>query len=414
MKLIPSLSIVVFTASLMGLVACSEQPQQKQSTPMAPVVSVAKVVSERLTEWDEFTGRLQAPQTVEIRPRVSGYIDIVAFKEGEMVKPGEPLFFIDNRPFKAEVKRLEAELINAKSLYTLAKKEYVRAIDLVKKNAISDEILDQRLSTQEQAKARIASVQAQLELAELQLSYTRVTSPIGGRVSNALITRGNYVNEGQSVLTTVVSTDEVHAYFDADEQTFLKYNQLARQGSRPSTRGSKQPVLMALATDEGFPHQGVIDFVDNRINQSSGTIRSRAIFKNENGLLIPGLFARIRLVGSASYQGILIDDRAIGTDLNNKFVLVLDEQNQVNYRPVELGEKLQGLRIIKSGLKAGEKIVVNGLQKVRPGAQVSPKLVEMTSNENLKALQAMQERLDATLDTSVLAKSDTHTAVTGG
>ena len=414
MKFVLSLPQLLFSATLMSLVACPPQPQQQTFAANAPEVSVAEVVSERLTEWDEFTGRLQAPQTVEIRPRVSGYIDIVAFKEGSLVEAGEPLFFIDNRPFKAEVKRLNAQLSNAESLYTLPKKEYARAVDLVKKKAISDEILDQRLSTQERAAAQIESVKAELELAKLRLSYTRVTAPISGRVSNALITQGNYVNEGQSVLTTVVSTQEVHAYFDADEQTFLKYSQLARQGSRPSARESKQPVLMALALDEGFPHQGVIDFIDNRINQTSGTIRSRAIFENKNGYLIPGLFARIRLVGSATYDGILIDDRAIGTDLNNKFVLVLDDKNQVNYRAVELGEKLQGLRIVKRGLQAGEKIVVNGLQKVRPGAQVSPQMVSMTSNENLKALQVMQEQLDATSITNVLAKSDTQQFVTGG
>ncbi len=404
---------LILVLFVLGVAACSPQPQQNEP-PMAPVVSVAQVVSERLTEWDEFTGRLQAPQTVEIRPRVSGYIDMVAFEEGAMVKPGEPLFFIDNRPFKAEVKRLKAELLDAESVLSLAKKEYVRAQDLIKRRAISDEILDQRFTQQQRAHARVSSVKAALELAKLQLSYTRVTSPIAGRVSNALITRGNYITEGQSLLTTVVSTQEVHAYFDADEQTYLKYTKLAEQGTRPSARDIQHPVLMALANDEGFPHQGVIDFVDNRVNQTTGTIRGRAVFNNDKGQLIPGLFTRIRLVGSAAYQGILIDDRAIGTDLNNKYVLILDDNNQVNYRAVELGEKLQGLRIIKSGLAAGDKIVVNGLQKVRPGTLVSPKQVSMTSEQNLKALQARQARLDEVMDNAVLAKAARTPVSVGG
>lgn len=390
---------------LLTLAGC-EQPQQAQQAPQAPGVSVAEVIDQRVTEWDEFTGRIQAPQTVELRPRVTGYIDFVAFEEGTVVEQGEPLFFIDNRSFKAEVKRLSAELTNAKAQHELAQRELKRAQNLSEQKAISDEILDNRLTRLRQTEAQVASVSAALELAKLDLSYTRVTAPIRGRVSNALITKGNYVTAGQSVLTSLVSTDRVYAYFDADEQTYLKYAKLAKQGTRPSSRDVQNPVQMGLATDSGFPYEGVIDFVDNRVNQTTGTIRGRAVFDNNDGTLIPGLFARIRLVGSASYQGILIDDKAIGTDLNNKFVLVVDDNNVAQYRAVELGEKLNGLRIVKQGLKAGERIVVNGLQRVRPGTPVSPQETAMAETETLEQLQAMQSRIDSA---RALAKAPTST-----
>lgn len=409
MKLSKALTVLALTSVLAALSGCGE-PTQAAPQQQAPVVSVATVVQQRLTEWDEFTGRIQAPQTVELRPLVSGYLDMVAFEEGAMVEAGDPLFFIDNRPFKAEVKRLQADLLDATSQLELAEREYVRAQDLVSNKAISEELLDNRRATQQQAKAHVDSVKAALELAKLNLSYTRVVAPISGRVSNALITKGNYVNAGESVLTTLVSTNEVYAYFDADEQTYLKYATLAREGERPSSRDTRNPVYMGLASENDFPHQGVIDFVDNRVNESTGTIRGRAVFNNEDGLLIPGLFARIKLVGSASYEGILISDKAIGTDLSNKFVLVLDENDVVQYRAVELGERLGGLRIIKSGLNAGESIVVNGLQRVRPGTPVKVQRVDMAAQEVVARLRAQQAELDALRQADRLAQSKKQTA----
>jgi multidrug efflux system membrane fusion protein len=385
------------------LAACGAQSEQTQ-VQQAPAVTVAKVVNERLTEWDTFTGRLEAPQNVELRPRVSGYIDIVAFEEGAIVEAGEPLFFIDNRPFKAEVKRLEADLATAQARLELAESEYQRAQNLVANEAISVEVLDNRRAQFSEARAQKESVQASLELARLQLSYTRVEAPITGRVSRAMVTKGNYVNAGQSLLTSLVSTDKVYAYFDADEQTYLNYVKLDREGARPSSRDTANPVLMGLASDKDFPHEGVIDFVDNRINPTSGTIRGRAVFDNTQGDFIPGLFARIKLVGSASYEGILIDDKAIGTDLNNKYVLVLSENDIVQYRAVELGEKVNGLRIVKSSLSARDTIVVNGLQRVRPGSAVSPQLVDMTSAENLQALRNTQQRIDESVQRALLSK----------
>ncbi|WP_416307486.1 efflux RND transporter periplasmic adaptor subunit [Neptunicella sp. SCSIO 80796] len=386
---------LLFVSLVSLLSACGTAESEQQPNIPAPQVSVATVVNERLTEWDEFTGRIQAPQTVELRPRVSGYVDIVAFKEGSMVNAGDTLFLIENRQFKAEVKRLKADLLYAQSQQDLAEREHKRAVELSAKQAISAELLDSRLANVQQAKAKVESVGAALDLAKLNLGYTRVEAPIAGRVSNALITKGNYVTAGESVLTSIVSTQKVYAYFDADEQTYLKYTKLAQQGERPSSRSNPSPVMMALANDAEFRYTGQLDFLDNSVNASTGTIRGRAIFDNQDGSLIPGLFARLKLVGSASYNGILIDDKAIGTDLNNKFVLVLDDSNTLQYRAVELGEKLHGLRIIKSGLSAGEKIVVNGLQRVRPGATVTPQDVDMVAEQTINRIHSLQQRIDA-------------------
>ncbi|GAB3034978.1 efflux RND transporter periplasmic adaptor subunit [Bowmanella dokdonensis] len=412
MSLRQSLQIGVLLGSLSLLAACGSDTQANQQAMQAPQVSVAPVISQRITEWDEFTGRLEAPQRVELRPRVSGYIDLVAFEEGALVKAGDPLFFIDNKPFKAEVNRLQAELEQAESQVSLARTEYERALKLAGQSAISQEVVDNRRAQVQQAEARIRSVGAALEVAKLNRGYTRVEAPISGRVSRAMITQGNYVTAGQSLLTTIVSTDKIYAYFDADEKTYLNYLELARDGSRANARDAAHPVFMGLASDDGHPYAGVVDFMDNQVDPRTGTIRARAVFSNQQGQFLPGLFARIKLTGSASYEGILIDDRAIGTDLSNKFVLVLDESNQVQYRAVELGEKLAGLRIVKSGLVPSDRIVVNGLQRVRPGAPVSPEFVRMASEEQLENLQAMQQRLDNSADLAHLAAN--HTATIGG
>lgn len=409
------LQIGILLGSLSLLVACGSEHLTDQQQMPAPQVSVAKVISERITEWDEFTGRLEAPQTVELRPRVSGYIDLVAFEEGALVKAGEPLFLIDNKPFKAEVRRLQAELEQAQSQLTLAETEYQRAQKLSGQAAISQETLDTRRAQLQQAEAHIRSVSAALEIARLNRGYTRVTAPISGRVSRAMITQGNYVSAGQSLLTTIVSTHKIYAYFDADEQTYLNYLKLAKEGSRPGLRDATSPVYIGLANDAEYPHAGLLDFMDNQVNPATGTIRARAVLNNQDGRLLPGLFARIKMIGSASYNGILIDDRAIGTDLNNKFVLVLDESNTVQYRAVELGEKLAGLRIVKSGLSATDQIVVNGLQRVRPGTPVKPEFVNMTSEETLHKLQAMQQKLDQQWGRKELAsKTAAPDAVIGG
>lgn len=393
-------SVVLFAC---GQIDNSHTAQgQNQSLP---VVTVAQVINERITEWDEFTGRLQAPETVVLVPRVSGYIDSVVFKEGALVKQGDLLFKIDDRSFVAEVSRLQAELQNATTAAELAKNNYVRGQQLATQKAMSAELLDNRRAAQQQTAAMVASVKAALSQAELNLSFTKIKAPISGRVSYAQITAGNYVTAGQSQLTHIVSTDLMHAYFDVDEQTYLKYAQLANTGQRADTRDEQaNPVYMALANEQQYKHIGSIDFVDNSINQQTGTIRIRASFENVDNSLIPGLFAHLKLVGSNSYQGILIDEKAIGTDLNNKFVLVLNEQT-LEYRPVTLGEKIDGLRIITQGLLASDRIVVNGLQRVRPNMQIEPNLVEMSDAETLSNLRSAQQLLDQT-QSELTAKTD--------
>jgi multidrug efflux system membrane fusion protein len=378
------------------LSACGNPEASNQAeAPPAPEVSVAQVVSERITEWDEFTGRLQAPETVNLMPRVSGYIDKVHFTEGALVNKGDLLVQIDPKPFAAEVARLKAELQSAQSALALAESEYQRAEKLSVVRAISAELLDTRLASKQQTAANVASVKAALHRAELDLSYTRITATISGRVSYALITAGNYVNAGQSHLTSLVSTDKMYAYFDVDEQSYLKYLRLSENGKRADTRdATANPVYMALANDSDYQHMGNIDFVDNSVNQQTGTIRIRATFANSDNSLLPGLFARIKLVGSDSYQGILIDEKAIGTDLNNKYVLLVNAENQLEYRAVKLGEKINGLRIVREGLSANDKIVVNGLQRVMPNIQIDPKQVDMATKEQLAGLRKAQQLLD--------------------
>ncbi|MDX1751307.1 MAG: efflux RND transporter periplasmic adaptor subunit [Methylophaga sp.] len=391
----------------MVLSACGNpQASNQAEAPAAPQVSVAQVVSERITEWDEFTGRLQAPETVNLVPRVSGYIEQVHFTEGALVNKGDLLVQIDPQPFAAEVARLKADLQSAQSALALAETEYNRAEKLSSARAISDELLDTRLARKQQAAASVASVKAALHRAELDLSYTRITAPISGRVSYAQITAGNYVNAGQSQLTSLVSTDKMYAYFDVDEQSYLKYLRLSEAGKRADTRdATANPVYMALADDNNYQHIGNIDFVDNSVNQQTGSIRIRASFPNTDDRLLPGLFARIKLVGSDSYQGILIDEKAIGTDLNNKFVLLVNAENQLEYRAVKLGEKVNGLRIVREGLAANDKIVVNGLQRVMPNIQIEPKLVNMATKEQLARLRKAQQLLDKN-STSLAAESD--------
>lgn len=399
--------LLLGSIAIMVLSACGNpQAANQAEAPTAPEVSVAQVVSERITEWDEFTGRLQAPETVNLVPRVSGYIEQVHFNEGALVNKGDLLVQIDPQPFAAEVARLKADLQSAQSALVLAETEYNRAEKLSSARAISDELLDTRLARKQQAAASVASVKAALHRAELDLSYTSITAPISGRVSYAQITAGNYVNAGQSQLTSLVSTDKMYAYFDVDEKSYLKYLRLTEAGKRADTRDAKaNPVYMALADDSGYQHIGNIDFVDNSINQQTGSIRIRASFPNTDDQLLPGLFARIKLVGSDSYQGILIDEKAIGTDLNNKFVLVVNAENQLEYRGIKLGEKVNGLRIVREGLTATDKIVVNGLQRVMPNIQIKPKLVDMATNEQLAGLRKAQQLLDKT-NTSLAAESD--------
>ncbi|MBD0701839.1 MexE [Pseudomonas sp. E141] len=388
-----SLSKLRFPLALMAVLvmsACGKTPDTAASMPAAKV-SVAKVLEQPVNEWDEFTGRLEAPETVEIRPRVSGQIDNVAFTEGALVKKGDLLFQIDPRPFQAEVRRLEAQLAQARATATRSENEAKRGERLRLSNAISAELADSRTSAAQEARAAAAAIQAQLDLAKLNLSFTRVTSPISGRVSRADITAGNLVTADVTPLTSVVSTDKVYAYFDADERVFLKYTRLAREGQR----GQATPVYMGLSNEEGNPHLGHMNFIDNQVNPQTGTIRGRAVFDNKDGAYTPGLYARLKLVGSGTYSAVLINDEAVGTDLGKKFVLVMDADNKPAYRAVELGPKIEGLRIVRNGLSKDDTIIVKGLQRARPGTPVTPETVPMASEETIAALAQQRKALEA-------------------
>lgn len=395
-------------AALVVLGACGQAPQATQHMPAAKV-SVAEVIEQPLNEWDELTGRLQAPESVEIRPRVSGFVDRVAFDEGSLVKKGELLFQIDPRPFEAEVKRLEAQLQQARASQARTASEARRGERLRKSNAISAELADARTSAAQEAHAALAGIQAELDNARLSLDFTRVSAPIDGRVSRAEVTAGNLVNAGQSLLTTLVSTDKVYAYFDADEWLFLKYLELARQ-SGSDARGAS-PVYLGLTGEEGHPHLGQLDFLDNQVNPQTGTIRGRAVFDNSESRFTPGLYARLKLVGSRTYAATLIQDVAVGTDLGKKFVLVLGEDNSVSYRGIELGPEVEGLRIVRNGLAKGEKIVVNGLQRALPGSRVDPQAVPMADGETLAALARLRRAVEERDGPRVALKNANPTAV---
>jgi multidrug efflux system membrane fusion protein len=371
--------VAVSRALLVGVLTLGRSSKPPAPPPL-PAVTVAEVPEREITEWDEFTGRLEAVDQVEIRPRVSGYIKRVAFAEGSEVKKGEILFEIDPRPYEAELARVEAELESTRSAAALAKSEKHRAGTLVDMQAISREEYDSRTSAEVQGGAQVRAAEAAVRTARLNLEWTRVRSPIAGRVSNAQVTPGNLVEAGPptaTLLTTVVSLDSMYLYFDSDEQTYLRYADRARSSGGTNWRTARLPVFLGLANESGFPHEGRLDFVDNQVDPSSGTIRTRAVFSNRSRALTPGLFARVKLVGIERANAMLVRDAAIGTDQDRKFVLVVGSGDTLAYRPIVPGRLNDGLRIVTSGLKPGERIVVNGLMRVRPGMRVAPTLTTM-------------------------------------
>jgi len=378
-------------AALVGLSGCKSEATTAQQAP-APQVSVASALERDVTEWDEFTGRLEAVESVEVRPRVTGYIESVNFTEGSTVNKGDLLFVIDPRPYRAELSKAEAELARAVARSELAVADEGRSTKLLDIKAVSREEYESRINAAREAKADVAAARAAVDAAKLNLEFTRITAPISGRVSKAVVTSGNLVTGGSNtatLLTTVVSLDPMYVTFEGDEQIYLKYNELARRGERSSSRDAANPVLMGLANEDGYPHHGAMVFVDNQVDPRTGTIRARASFENKDGFLTPGLFARVKLLGHNSYRAVLVDDRAIGTDQSQKFVYVIDAQNKVTYRQVQVGRLNDGLRIVQKGLQPGETVGVNGLQRVRPGVVVAPERVAMDAREVAEAKLAM-------------------------
>lgn len=395
-------SVTVLTIAAAVLTACGHsQAAAPPANAALPAVTVAPVLIQPLRHWHDLTGTLQAVDTVEVHPRVSGYVDSAQFVEGAHVSRGQLLFQIDPRPFQLEVDRLRAEVDRARSHLELARADNERAARLISQNAIAREEFEQLGSAATEAAAALVAAQAQLDAARLNLEFTHVRSPIDGHVSRVLITPGNLVSNA-SALTTVVSDDPIYAYFDADEATYLAFIEHAAAAGGKGDARRNAPVYMGLVDESGYPHVGRLDFLDNQVNAHSGTIRARAVFDNKDGHFTPGLFARIKLVSTDSYEAVLVDDRAIGTDLDKKYVLVLQPDHSVAYRTVQLGPDIDGLRVVQTGLTAGDVIVVNGLQHVTPGAKVQATLARMQGNPQALGQVAAGELIETSPPSSAV------------
>lgn len=411
-------------ASVMALVGC--QPQAAPPTRPAPMMTVSQPVTKQIVEWDAYTGRLEAVSFVEVRARVNGYLDTVHFDEGQIVEKGDLLFVIDPRPFEADLNRAEGELTQAESQIgvaqarlveakaqklqsdaqlTLAKARLQRVRELYAQDASSQEELDQREAEFLQAEAdveasqagiksaeaaiataeaAVQSAQAGVESAQLNLDYTRVYAPIRGRIGREEVTAGNLVGGGtetSTLLTTITSVDPIYCHFDANEQEVLKYMRLAQSGKRESAREAKHPVYLGLVDESGFPHQGHMDFVDNQFDFETATMRARCVFSNEDQILLPGMFGRIRIPGSAPYDAILVPDSAIGTDQSSQFVYIVTE-GKIERRGIEPGPIVDGLRVIRSGLDGSENLVLQGLLQARPGMEVQTQPGEIQVEED--------------------------------
>jgi RND family efflux transporter MFP subunit len=358
------------------LAGCGPKSSQAQHPGAGgpPPVSVAPVTRRMVEEFDEFSARLAAVEQVEVRARVAGTLERVHFRDGQVVKKGEPLFTIDPRPFAAEVARNEASLASARTQAGLAKSELVRADQLLPTNAISKQEADQRRSTAQNTTININAAQAALDVARLNLGYTSITAPISGRMSRTLVTAGNLVSINDTLLTTIVSIDPVYAYFDVSEDAFLKYGQAAN-----NAKAAKPEVKMGLFNEEGFPNTGKIDFVDNRMNPATGSMQLRAVFANKDDRFTPGLSARVRIGAGKPYEATLVPDRAISTDQTRKIVMVVGPKKVVEAREVKTGALIGSMRVVE-GVKPGEHIIIDGLQRAFPGAPVTPQLVPVDAD----------------------------------
>jgi multidrug efflux system membrane fusion protein len=372
-------ALLIGALSIAGLAGCRGEAVPEPAPPK-PEVSAAPVVVKDVRRWDEFTGRVEAIESVQLSPRVGGYIESVNFVEGSEVNKGDVLFVIDQRPYRAAAEQARAELARATTQVGLARSELARADKLAKARAVSAEEVDQREAALARAEADLRAARAAVVVAELDLEFTQVRAPISGRVGRALVTAGNLVSAppGATLLTTIVSLDPVYVYFEGDEQIYLRYNEMDRNGERPSSRNARNPVRVALAGETGFPHKGEMDFMDNRVDPGTGTISARAVLSNKDRFFTPGLFARVQLLGSGTFRALLIDEKAVLTDQDRKYVYVLGEGGRAERRDVKLGAVVEGLRVVESGLEPGDEVIVHGVQKIFfPGMEVKAQKIAM-------------------------------------
>jgi RND family efflux transporter MFP subunit len=399
------------------LVGCggSEAPPP----PPPPAVTVSRPLDREVIEWDEYTGWLEPVNSVEVRARVSGLIESVPFKEGAVVKKGDMLFTIDVRPFRADLNSKIADVARAQAQLLQASSDFKRFQEAVKTSAVSEKDLDSAKAAFDRANAELAAAQAAQAASQLNVDWCYVISPIDGRVSNKRVTEGNLVNGGAgqaTLLTTVVSMDPIYCYVTVDENSVLKYAQLAREGKRVSARYAQIPTFMGVASENGFPHEGVVDFVDNTIDPTTGTVKGRGVYPNPDGFLQPGMFARVRIPGSGRYRALLIPDVAIGADQNRRFVLTLNADDVVEMHTVKLGALFGELRAIESGVTKDDRVIVRGLQRARPSSKVNPTeqpipessvVLTAPGSPTTQALPATRRVITTTLPTTTPGTSTT-------
>lgn len=369
---------IALTLGIVLLAAISGTIFYKRTSPPPsdsniPTVTITQPTKKEVTEWDEYTGRFEANEKIDVRARVGGYLESVHFTDGEIVKKDQLLFVIDPRPYQAALNQAEAAIVAAQTKADFAANEFKRSSNLVKSGSVSQGDFDEKRQQQEQTIADVQAAKAAAERARLDLEFTKITAPIAGKISNKKVSEGNLItggNQNATLLATIVSLTPIHFYFDVDEQNYLKYVRLAKGYLNP-IKENKEPVYVALMDDKTFNRKGYMDFVDNRIDESTGTLRGRALFENQDLVLLPGLFGRIRIMGQEPYSGILINDEAIMTDQSRKYVFVVDGQGNVNTRTVTLGPIIDGLRVIREGLTGDEWVITKGLQRARDGAKVN-------------------------------------------
>ena len=364
--------LIVLAVALAG---CDQKPPQAAAA--APAVTVAQPVKRTVTDWDEFTGRFDAVEEVQVRARVGGFVTNVEFKDGDMVHAGDLLYLIDSRPFEAVAAQADGQLADARAKVELAKRELDRGLNLVQTSAVSEQVVDQRRQALQAAHAAEIVAEGALKAAQLNVEFTHVPAPISGRVSRHLVSVGNLVSGSDTgtstLLTTIVSLDPIYIYFDVDEATYLKNNKLWFEGKRPSSRDTPNPVQVALTGEIKPSHEGRMDFIDNRLDVSTATLRSRAVIPNHDLSILPGQFGRVRLIGSSPYEALLIPDTAVATDQSRKIVFVIKDDDTVEARPVVLGPLDEGLRVVREGLQAEDKVIIDGIQRARVGAKVNPR-----------------------------------------